>query len=83
MNFPRKLLETVQARLREFPAVALLGSRQVGKTTLARQLSEAIPGSSLLDLERAEDRRKLSDPGAYLSSVSGQLLVLDEIHRAP
>jgi predicted AAA+ superfamily ATPase len=63
-------------------AVALLGARQVGKTTLAKTISkgrEAI----YLDLESPEDLLKLSDPSAFLSSHNDKLIISDEIQRAP
>ena len=45
------------------PAVALLGPRQVGKTTLARAIAGGLgPGALYVDLERPADRRKLEDP---------------------
>lgn len=66
------------------PAVVLVGPRQVGKTTLARQLAAARgPGALYIDLERAADRRRLADPDAFLRAQAGKLVVVDEIHRAP
>ena len=67
----------------EFDSVALLGPRQVGKTTLARELAGQSQGAKYLDLENPMDRRLLDDPVAYLSGHARQLLVLDEIHRMP
>ncbi len=70
--------------LRRFPAVALLGPRQVGKTTLALSLKgtgNAPP--HYLDLELPSDRAKLSDPELYLSAYEDRLVILDEIHRLP
>jgi len=64
------------------PAVALLGARQVGKTTLAQVLTRDRP-SIYLDLESPEDLVKLSDPMAFLSLHSDKLVILDEIQRAP
>jgi hypothetical protein len=57
---PRWKEDTVRARLDPFPAVALLGPRQVGKTTLAEQIGRERP-SVYLDLENPADRGKLSD----------------------
>lgn len=73
----------VTQALGEFPAVALLGARQVGKTTLARGLAEEIPGAAFLDLEDEADLRKLDDAAAYLATRSGKLTIIDEIHRSP
>ena len=64
------------------PAVALLGPRQVGKTTLAQEIGETRP-SIYLDLETNSDRAKLADPEAYLTSHEDELVILDEVHRAP
>lgn len=66
------------------PAVVLLGPRQVGKTTLARQVAAQWPtGSVYLDMERPADRLRLDDADTYLRAQSGKLVVIDEIHRAP
>ena len=64
------------------PAVALLGPRQVGKTTLAHEIGETRP-SIYLDLESASDRARLTDPEAYLGAHEDELVILDEVHRAP
>jgi uncharacterized protein len=63
-------------------AVALIGPRQVGKTTLALALAETRP-SLYLDLESREDRDKLSDPILFLKKHEDELVILDEIHRVP
>ena len=66
------------------PAVVLLGPRQVGKTTLARQVAAGwLSGSIYLDMERPADRLRLDDADAYLRAQTGKLVVIDEIHRAP
>ena len=78
----RRLTKTLLKRLDQAPAVALLGSRQVGKTTLARGLDFGKP-SHYLDLERPSDLAKLSDPELYLSGFADQLIILDEVQRVP
>lgn len=70
--------------LEQFPAVALLGPRQVGKTTLATSLADSLGQNALyLDLELPSDRAKVSDAELYLSQHEGRLVILDEIHRLP
>ncbi len=68
---------------RRFPVVALLGPRQVGKTTLARQLAASWRGPSrALDLESAEDLALLADPLLTLRPLAG-LIVFDKVQRLP
>lgn len=78
----RRIAAQVTERLAEAPAVALLGPRQVGKTTLALEIGEMVP-SIYLDLESEADRAKLSDPELYLSGHQDKLVILDEVHRLP
>lgn len=78
----RSLALRLKDAIAHTPAVALLGPRQVGKTTLALEVvrrSDAL----YLDLESEQDRAKLSEPELYLSGHQDKLVILDEIHRAP
>ncbi|MBW1944127.1 MAG: AAA family ATPase, partial [Deltaproteobacteria bacterium] len=79
----RHLADTVKRRLQNNPAVAILGPRQCGKTTLAGQIVRKINQSVYLDLENPGDLAKLSDPLAFFSLHSDDLVCLDEIQRAP
>jgi hypothetical protein len=79
----RNLHSTVLDHLGQFPAVALLGARQVGKTTLAETICSQHPGCIYLDLESPGDRNKLADPEAYLARFEDQLVILDEVQRLP
>ena len=79
---PRQALETVRARLDQFPAVAVLGPRQAGKTTLAGLISQERAGL-YLDLEDTSDREKLTDAAHYLSGHEQGLVIIDEVQRAP
>ena len=79
---PRQKSQLVCARLDQFPAVALLGPRQTGKTTLAGLIAEE-RASTYLDLENTADREKLSDAALYLSGHEDELVILDEVQRAP
>lgn len=68
--------------LAQSPAVALLGPRQVGKTTLALEVGKS-RAALYLDLESEQDRAKLAQPELYLADHQDKLVILDEIHRAP
>ena len=78
----RWVAEKLEKTIRRFPAVALLGPRQVGKTTLAREIVKK-RNSIYLDLESPEDLVRLQDPLSFLSGNRDKLIVLDEIQRAP
>jgi len=84
MRIPRPdHLSTLRARLRRFPVVALLGARQVGKTTLAREPARRVGGkSTFFDLERVSDLSLLAEPELALQGLKG-LVVLDEVQRRP
>jgi predicted AAA+ superfamily ATPase len=68
--------------LRTNPVVALLGARQVGKSTLARQVARRFPEAHHFDLESPADLRRLEEPQRTLHGLRG-LVVLDEIQRRP
>jgi predicted AAA+ superfamily ATPase len=78
----RRIKQHVTEALDRQAAVALIGPRQVGKTTLAQEISEE-RGALYLDLEDSEDRGKLSDAKLFLEQYEDRLVVLDEIHRVP
>ena len=79
----RHIEPRVVRALKHNPAVALLGPRQCGKSTSARQLLNRYPGALYLDLERPSDLNKLRDPEAFLQWQRGKLVCLDEIQRQP
>jgi len=64
------------------PAVAILGPRQAGKTTLALEISKQLP-SIYLDMENPEDKQRLESPSAYLNNHSDKLVILDEVQQYP
>jgi len=80
--FKRHLQSLLSEELRFSPAVALLGPRQVGKTTLAREVARDI-AHVYLDLESERDRGKLAQAELYLEGHLDKLVILDEVHRAP
>lgn len=77
-----QITKRLHATIAQVPAVALLGARQVGKTTLAKFIAEEID-SIYLDLEAPEDLLKLSDPTSFLSAHADKLVIMDEIQRIP
>lgn len=78
----RRSYQNVVNALGRQAAVALLGARQVGKTTLALEVAEG-SNAVYLDLESHADRVKLADPALYLGEYEDRLVILDEIHRVP
>ena len=79
----RRHLEELQGLLRRHPVVGILGARQVGKTTLARQLAAGYDGPvSYFDLEDPTDLARLAEPMLTLRELSG-LVVVDEVQRLP
>jgi predicted AAA+ superfamily ATPase len=79
----RDITETLNRYLKNFPAVAILGPRQCGKSTLARHITKKFKQSVYLDLERIGDRNKLSDPEMFFKINSDKLICLDEIQKLP
>jgi len=79
----RHLTATVKKRLKNSPAVAILGPRQCGKTTLAGHIVKGMGQSVYLDLENPADLAKLDDPLAYFNLHKEDLVCLDEIQRVP
>ena len=80
---PRFLDGHVRRALRQLPAVAILGPRQCGKTTLARHLVGNLPEVLYLDLERPSDVSRLTDPEALFAANASRMICIDEIQRVP
>ena len=80
---PRFAQNKLFALLQQFPAVVLLGPRQVGKTTLAFAQKECFPNALYLDLELPSALRQLDDPEAFLLAQQNRLVILDEVQRVP
>lgn len=80
----RKLHKEIIPLLKNFPAVAILGARQVGKTTLAKQIAAAQKKPYLyLDLENPLDVRRLADPYTFLTENKNKCIVIDEVQTIP
>jgi len=78
----RRASRVVRKALRRQAAVALVGPRQAGKTTLALDIA-AGTDALYLDLEARTDRNKLADPALFLDAYEDRLVILDEVHRIP
>lgn len=84
MMLYRQITQSVESALDRFPVVGLIGSRQCGKTTLARDVAgRRNVGSIYLDLELPSDLAALTEPELYLERHVDRLVVLDEIQRHP
>lgn len=81
---PRNAESKVEDLISRFPAVAIVGPRQVGKTSLARRLANRMmPGALYLDMENPADLNKLQEPGLYLGGLQDRTVILDEVQRIP
>jgi len=80
----RQAQSEIARLLEEFPAVGVLGPRQVGKTTLAEEIAASVnPEPIYLDLERPSEAARLNEPEEYFELHKGKLIILDEIQRVP
>jgi uncharacterized protein len=83
MSVRSSIIKSIRSTLDGFPIVTIVGARQVGKTTLARQIAATIDGPHhWFDLEDPAHAGRLGDPMTALSSLTG-LVVIDEVQRAP
>jgi hypothetical protein len=84
MNIPRSLYPKLLEGLQTFPVVGLIGPRQVGKTSMARELAAKLgKGAVMLDLERPSDLAKLAEPELFLEPLADRLVILDEVQLRP
>ncbi len=84
MMIYRQSTQSIESALDRFPVVGLIGSRQCGKTTLAKDIaSRRNEGAVYLDLELPSDLAALTEPELYLERHVDRLVVLDEIQRLP
>lgn len=84
MSITRNLYTSLLESLETFPVVGLVGPRQVGKTSLARELAQRLGTRAvMLDLERPTDVAKLNDPELFLEPLAHRLVILDEVQLRP
>lgn len=82
--YKRKYTDEIIKLSNHFPVVAVIGARQVGKTTITRLLQNKLAKPvHYIDLELSSDYNKLENPELYLSRLSEQCIVIDEIQRKP
>ncbi len=79
----RSLKKEISHSLKNFPVVGIIGSRQVGKTTLAKHLLKGYPNALYIDLELPSDNLKLYDPELFFTQNTDSLIIIDEIQRSP
>ena len=80
----RQAQAQISKLLKQFAAVAILGPRQVGKTTLAKQLAAGLKSKAIyLDMEKPADRNRLMDAHSYLQSQQGKCVIIDEVQLMP
>jgi uncharacterized protein len=81
---PRYLENEVLRLAQRFPVVAIVGPRQVGKTTLAKRVSALLPKPGrYLDLEYPEDWAALQEPVRFLERLEQETVIIDEVQRMP
>lgn len=81
--FKRVARYTVKEDMKDFPVVIILGARQVGKTTLVKQIFDDRENELFLDLEKDSDRNRLSDPELFLTSLTHKTVIIDKAQAMP
>ncbi len=80
----RRIQASIETSLKKYPVVGIIGSRQAGKTTLAKMIQRRVSKKVIyLDLELPSDLNKLHDPELYLVQFTDSLVIIDEIQRMP
>ncbi len=80
----RSIQRDIIKLLKSFPAICILGPRQVGKTTLAKAIAATFKKPALyLDLENPLDRRRLSDAYTFLTDNNDRCVIIDEVQVMP
>ncbi len=79
----RQLLENLKKYLSIFPAIAILGPRQCGKSTLVKNLTRDLDSVIYLDMQKESDLNKLVEPELFFESNADKIICLDEIQMVP
>jgi len=83
MYYKRNIEPKIKKSISNFPVTAILGPRQCGKSTMAKQILKNYENSLYLDLEKPSDLDKLDNPEWFFSSNRTNLICIDEIQRKP
>jgi len=78
-NIKRELFSEIKKHQKNIPAIAILGARQVGKTTLAKELVAEIENTLFLDLEKSSDREMIKETDAFLTLHKGKTICFDYV----
>ena len=80
----RNIIKALQKQMKQFPAVAILGARHIGKSTVAKQIADKKKSATVyFDLEKPSDRRKLEDAETMLAGLKDKLVIIDEVQTMP
>ncbi len=79
----RYISNVIKKRLKNNPAVAILGPRQCGKSTLAKKIMQDFSNSIYLDMEKLSDLRKIDDPELFFNAHKDEFVCFDEIQQKP
>lgn len=83
MYIERAIESFIRLNLQSFPSVAILGSRQCGKSTLIKKMSASFESFQYLDLQNYQDLSKLADLNLYFSTNRNSIICLDEVQLIP
>jgi len=83
MIVKRILQKEIERYFNDIPVTAIVGARQVGKSTLAKELLKSKKNVIYLDLEKSSDKQMLSDPGAFFEMNRSKIICIDEIQLYP
>lgn len=80
----RSIIKKIVKALKHFPAVAILGARQTGKTTLSKMIEPHIDKECLyIDLENPRDTAMLANPLSFFAANPDKCIIIDEVQRMP
>lgn len=82
-SIKRELFSEIKKHQKNIPAIAIVGARQVGKTTLAKELVAENENTLFLDLEKSSNREMIKETEAFLNLHKGKTICFDEVQMMP